>query len=145
MTKYPSPDQVPIIKLIPHRHPMVLVDRLIESHEKTASSSFKIPKKHAFVANSKLTVEGAIENIAQTAAANLGYLYHISGSKVPRGFIGAVNKLTINELPKIGTVIQTRISVLQEVFGITLIEGIISRENEICLTCQMKIVAEQTQ
>lgn len=145
MSNYPSPDQIPIVELIPHRPPIVLIDHLIDSQEKTASSRFEIPLKHAFVVNNKLTVEGAIENIAQTGAANLGYVYHRNGSSVPRGFIGAVSKLQINELPPTGSVIQTRISILQEVFGITLIEGIITLENEVCLTCQMKIVAEKSE
>ena len=87
----------------------------------------------------KLQEAGIIEHIAQSAAARIGFLYTRQGEKVPLGFIGSVDKLKIYDLPKIGMKLFTEITVVQEVFDITLISAQVKVEEELIAECRMKI------
>lgn len=61
------------------------------------------------------------------------------GEKVPLGFIGSVDKLKIYDLPKNGMKLFTEITVVQEVFDITLISAQVKVEDKLIAECRMKI------
>jgi predicted hotdog family 3-hydroxylacyl-ACP dehydratase len=134
-----------ILNYIPQRPPFVFVDSLIESSEQETTSVYNIVQDHILVEDNFLTEGGIIENIAQTAAAGVGYAYHNKNESVPNGFIGAVKGLKIARLPKVGEVLTTRVEVLQEVFGITLIKGTVCIASEEIASAELKIVLENKQ
>ena len=47
--------------------------------------------------------------------------------------------MTINDTPRVGNVIQTKIVVEEEVFNMTLVRAEIKRGSETLATCKMKI------
>jgi hypothetical protein len=59
---------------------------------------------------------------------------------VPLGFIGAIKDLEIFELPPIGTVLETEIKLLHQVFDVAIISGIIRSAGKVLVQCEMKIV-----
>ena len=87
----------------------------------------------------RLQEPGIIEHIAQSAAARIGFIYTRQGEKVPLGFIGSVDKLKIYNLPEAGMKLFTEITVVQEVFDITLISAQVKAEEELIAECKMKI------
>ncbi|MFO7829834.1 MAG: hydroxymyristoyl-ACP dehydratase [Bacteroidales bacterium] len=128
-----------ILKYIPQRPPMVMVENLHHAKGGKTISSFKINNDNIFCKDGVLHEPGLIENIAQTAAVGVGFSYSNENRDIPTGYIGAVQKLTIYKLPETGKTIFTEVNVEHEVFNTTLISGGITCDNEIVVECTMKI------
>ena len=110
-----------IRNLIPQREPMIMVDRLLVADEKTGRSQFLVRPDNIFVQRGFLSASGLIENMAQTAAARIGYICQQEKRPVPIGYIGAIQNLEILELPKINGLIETEISIKNQIFDITIV------------------------
>ena len=132
-----------ITKYIPQRPPFVMVGSLMKRENEQAISQFYITKENILVKDGEFTVSGLLENIAQTAAANAGYDCYLKNIPVPLGFIGAISKVSVLDLPQAESTIETKIEVLQEVFGITLIKGEVTQNNQPVISCQMKIMIQK--
>ena len=128
-----------VLKFIPQRPPIVMVDKLISAADKTTISGFTIKADNIFVENNILQEPGIIENVAQSAALGVGYICLLKNEKVPLGFIGAIKNLVIYDLPKVGDEITTEIKVDYEVFEATLITGKVYCEKKLIAQCEMKI------
>lgn len=135
-----KPDEYNILELIPQRPPMVMIDRLTHSDEKSARGHLFIKESNVFCDESRLQEAGLIEFIAQTAAAYEGYR-QLSGQKeVKPGYIGAIRNLAIHSLPEINSEIQSEINVDNELLGYTLITGKIFQNNLLIAECEMRIL-----
>lgn len=128
-----------ILKLIPQRPPIVMVDRFFGIEENRSYSGLTVTADNLFCQAGKLQEAGLIEHIAQSAAARIGFIYTQQSEQVPLGFIGSVDKLKIHSLPDIGTELFTEITVVQEVFDITLIAAGVKDGEELIAECRMKI------
>jgi len=128
-----------ITDLIPQRDPMVMIDSLLVADEKGCRGRFTIRPNNLFVEGDALNEAGLVENIAQTAAARMGWLCLQEKKPVPLGFIGAVQNLEIFELPKINEEIETGISIKNQIFDVIVIEGAVSAGDRILARCDMKI------
>lgn len=132
-----------IVRYIPQRQPIVMVDTLVAVHEKVTETSFLVRAGALFVEEGVLQEVGLIENIAQTAAAGVGYQCAVTNEVVPVGFIGAIKNLTIEYLPKVGDLLHTRVEVLEEIFDMSLIKGESFVNGKRVLACEMKIVLKK--
>lgn len=128
-----------ILELIPQRPPIVMVDKLIAVEDKKTITGLEILPANIFVMNGRFREPGLIENIAQSAAAGVGYYYRNKNEEVPVGFIGAVKNLVIHFLPEAGSEITTEIIIEHEVMNATLIRGVIFQDNKVVAECEMKI------
>jgi hypothetical protein len=128
-----------VLKLIPQRPPIVMVDKLISAVDKKTVSGFTIKSDNIFVEKGVLQEPGIIENVAQSAALGVGYVCSIKNEKVPLGFIGAVKNLKIFSLPLVGDELTTEIQVDYEVFEATLITGKVYCGDKLLAQCEMKI------
>lgn len=128
-----------IIKYIPQRYPIVMVDKLFEVSDNGSVSGLTVTTSNLFSDGHCLQDCGLIEHIAQSAALRIGYLFISKGEAVPLGFIGSVNKLEISDLPKIGEQMRTTIVVEQEFMGITLLSAVVRVGERILAECQMKV------
>lgn len=133
------------INLIPQRDPIIMVHDLLEATDDYAVSNFMVDVDNIFVLNGVFTEPGLIENIAQTAAAQAGYLYQLKNIPVPVGFIAAITNLKIFELPLIHSKLKTTINVTNKIFEVTLIKGVVENEDKILCTCEMKIFTKSEQ
>ena len=133
-----------IIEYIPQRPPVVMIDTLLESNELETNTSFLIQEDNLFCENGVFTESGLMENIAQTAAARVGYECKIKNVPVPPGFIGAIKNLEVKAFPKTGQTIQTSIRIENEVLGITLISGVVHLNGNPIATAEMKILLNAT-
>jgi len=130
-----------IYKFIPQRPPMVMIDTFISCSDITTNTSLKILPENIFVKDGFLTEPGIIENIAQTAAAGLGYsiIKNAGGNVVPIGVIGGIKDLKIYFLPKTGDEIITEVTVIYKVLNASVIRGNVFSENRMVAVCEMKI------
>ena len=128
-----------ILNLIPQRPPIVMVDSFCGIEDNCSYSGFTVTDDNIFCQEGKLQEAGIIEHIAQSAAARIGYIYLQKNEPVPLGFIGSVDKLTLHRLPETGQELSTEITVIQEVFDITLVSACVSTTEGVIAECRMKI------
>ena len=140
LLKEPITDQDLILKLIPQRAPIVMVDSLLYFEESKVISGLTVTEDNMFVQNGFLTEPGLIEHIAQTVALYTGYHFYINNIPAPEGYIGAIKSVTIEKLPKINMQIETEVEILQEIMGVTLVQGTTTLNGEVIVTAQMKTV-----
>lgn len=130
--------------LIPQKQPIEMVDKLWFNDSRTTVSGFTIAPDNIFCKDGLFCEPGIVENIAQTAAIRAGYMASLmvkEGEKmnVPVGYIGAIKKLVIHQLPKAGSELKTEITVQQMVFDVTLISGRSTTDGKLVAECEMKI------
>ena len=132
-------------ELLPQQSPFVMIDCLTKFDEKITETSFEVRNDNIFVENGKLNACALAENIAQTCAARLGYVNkYILKKDVQIGFIGAIKNLSVVETPSVGDILTTRIEVLQDIMGVTLVDAQIVCNNKVIVKSQMKIaIAEK--
>lgn len=138
-----SIDKKNILEIIPQRPPMVMIDHLVSCTEKEAMTDLTIREQNIFCDGGVFSEAGLIENIAQTAAAQVGYICKEKNVPVPVGFIGALKNLEIFFFPKAGEKITTSIRIENEVMGITLISGKILCNAKVAASTEMKIMIKQ--
>ena len=105
-----------ILELIPQRKPFLLVDELIDFEQDSSVTTFKVPEDGILVRNGRLSEAGLLENIAQSCAARIGYINKINNKDILQGVIGSVKDFKVEFQPEAGSVLTTRIEVLNEVF-----------------------------
>jgi predicted hotdog family 3-hydroxylacyl-ACP dehydratase len=128
-----------IVSVIPQRAPFVMIDALLESTETSTKTGFSVRRSNLFFENDFLRESALVENIAQTAAAGVGYRAQQNGTEVPVGFIGAIQHLEIFQLPKENDWLETEVTVTNQVFDVSFIRGTIHCKNELLAQCDMKI------
>lgn len=133
-----------ILAFIPQRPPFVMVDELVAVDNIAGTTKFKVSADNIFTVNGRLTEPALIENIAQTAAARIGYICSQKKEPVPVGFIGAVQNLQVMNLPEPGEILETTIEIKNQVFDVTIITGKISCNGSVLAQCEMKIFIQST-
>lgn len=128
-----------LFRLIPQRPPMVMIDRFYGIEEDTSWSGLTVTTDNLFCRDGVLQETGIIEHIAQSAAARVGYIYMLRKEPVPLGFIGSVEKMKLFRIPSAGAELYTGITIVQEVFDITLITAEVKENDELLAECRMKI------
>lgn len=128
-----------ILNLIPQRPPIVMIDKFISAADGKTMTGLTVKEDNIFVENGLLREPGLIENIAQSAAAGVGYVYSNSGKPIPLGFIGAVKNLKVYSLPAVGDELITDVKIEHEVFEITMISSRIRCSEKLIAECEMKI------
>lgn len=128
-----------ILSYIPQRPPFVMVDRITASGEASTKSSFRIQADNIFVEEGKLKEPGLVENIAQTAAARAGFVALSENQPVKLGFIGNIRNLQVYGYPDAGSEIETEITIVNQVFDVSVISGKVMCKDLLLAACEMKI------
>lgn len=140
MTNIPF-QNIDIKTLIPQRPPFVLIDKLLFADLTKAISSWKIEPTSLFVDNNILSPSAVLENIAQTAAAHLGYIniYSNENQEVKIGLVGAVSNLEIFDSIYVNDILTTEVQILEQIADLKLISAKVTRNNDLLATAEMKI------
>lgn len=133
-----------LLKLIPQRSPMVMIDKLFFSDEEKCITGLHIKENNIFCRDGFLREPGLIENMAQTAAANTGYFSSTQAKEgeykgAPMGFIGAIKNLIIHFLPPVDSEIITEIKILHQIFDASVIHAFVTSNGEKAAECELKI------
>ena len=132
-----------VIKLIPQRPPVVMIDGFAGLDEAGVShTTLTVLSQNMFCEDGRFCECGIIEHMAQSAAARVGWLALQKGEKVRLGFIGSVDHFEVLEFPQTGQKLCTEISVVQEVFGVSLVRAVVFVEGKEIAHGSMKIVLE---
>ncbi|MDR3339495.1 MAG: hydroxymyristoyl-ACP dehydratase [Candidatus Symbiothrix sp.] len=126
-------------EFIPQREPLVMVDAFYGIEGSRSFSGLTIGENNLLVENGLLNESGIIEHIAQSCSLRVGYLCKQQNMPVPVGYIGAVRKMKIYDLPRVGQQLFTTIDILSEVFDITLVSAEVTAGETLIAVCEMKI------
>lgn len=132
-------DKNSITDYLPQRRPVVMIDQLVEADERRTVSSLTVLEDNIFCLNGFLTESGLVENIAQTAAAGVGYICKKQARPVPVGFIASIRDLRISRLPSLNTVLYTETLNVDEVMGVSIVRGTVKCGEEEIAGCEMRI------
>lgn len=129
-----------LLGLIPQRKPMVMVDKLLYYSEKKIVSGFKVTQTSILATEKYFTAPGLIENMAQTIALHTGYKFFLMKKPAPTGYIGAIKKAEIFELPSISQELVTTVEILHDIMGVTMVEAKVECNGRVLATSEMKTV-----
>ncbi|MDD5046375.1 hypothetical protein SMA90_26195 [Escherichia coli] len=131
--------KIDILELLPHRHPFVMVDELIECDGYYTATRTLIKEDNIFCRNGFFGEAGMMENMAQTCAARLGYKSLMNQMTVKLGIIGAVRDFHVFFLPMAGNFLETSILIEHEVFNAILLSAEIRCNGKTAATGYMKL------
>ncbi len=138
LLKTPLTDEDAIGNLIPQRHPFVMVDSLQYFSEDKIISGFRIPMDNLFSKNNLFHAPGLIENMAQTIALHKGYSYFLKGLPAPAGYIGAMKKVQVFDLPQVDQKLTTTVNILHDILDVTLVSATIECNGRLIAQGEMK-------
>jgi 3-hydroxyacyl-[acyl-carrier-protein] dehydratase len=133
-----------LLKFIPQRSPMVMIDKLFFSDAENCITGLHINEENIFCRDGLFREPGLIENMAQTAAVHGGYNSSTQAKEgdykgAPIGFIGAIKDLKIHFLPSINSEIVTEIKITHQIFDATVVNAFISSNGKKAAECELKI------
>jgi len=141
-----------IEELIPHRAPMIMVDRVITVNDFKTETSFRVKPDCLFVHDETLSEMGMLENLAQTSFIFLNYFFIRPNEvlwdkeKDNLGVISNILELEVYQLPKTGdqllTATQTELVFTSDFLKICNIQGKITVEGETALQASMKMLLQ---
>ncbi|KQT24753.1 FabZ [Chryseobacterium sp. Leaf405] len=140
--KLPTSDQNFVESLIPQRFPFVMVNSIADYSETQLISGFEVKEENIFVQNGVFQASGLIEHQAQSVALHTGYKYYLLGKEAPTGYIGAIKTFEADTLPKVGDILKTEATILNEMMGVTLVEIITKINDTVIAKSQMKTVVK---
>ena len=129
---------------IPQRAPFVMIDNLIEATPEKFVSDFIITPDNLFLEDGILREFALIENISQTGAAGLAMLNSHNLKQPVNGFIGAISKLKVYELPRVHDTIRTLVIPMAQLGEMYLLKAVTSLGEKKLLECEIKLVGSQT-
>ncbi|SDM39029.1 hypothetical protein [Kriegella aquimaris] len=135
---YAITDESVLLDLIPQKKPFVMVDKLLYFSQEQVVSGLSITAENLFTENAIFNAPGLIENMAQTVALHTGYEYYLKKEPAPTGYIGAIKKVEIMALPKIGQELITTVTILHSIMGITLVQAEVKCNETIIALSEMK-------
>ena len=127
-------------KLIPQKFPFVMVDKLLHFEEKKVVACLTISSENLFIQNEVFTASGLIEHMAQSVALYTGYQFYLKKEEAPTGYIGAIKKAEIFELPSLGKELKTTVIILHDLMGVTLVTAETECDGKIIAVSEMKTV-----
>ncbi|MBG44313.1 MAG: ABC transporter permease [Aequorivita sp.] len=108
---------IDVSNYLPHRAPMLMVTSVLEIDDTSVATKFHISEDCIFLKEGKLSETGLIENAAQAASGVVGQSFFEkddldgTGNKLV-GYISAIKKVEILQLPKAGDTIITKAKLL---------------------------------
>ena len=135
---------IDVHELLPQQVPFVMVSQLVHFGMVRTITELHVSDDNIFVEDGRLSASGLVEHIAQTCAARIGYINkYILLKGIQVGVIGAIRDLDIHRLPQVGEVVTTTLDVLEDIFGMTLIQAEVTVGQETLATTQMKIAVKE--
>ena len=126
--------------ILPQQEPFVMIDTLTHFDMASSSTETTVRKDNIFVDDGRFSAAGMLENMAQTCAARIGfYNKYILHKDVQVGVIGAVRDYNVIKLPPVGSVLTTKVDIVEDVFGMTLADAGISCGGEVVAIARIKL------
>ena len=136
---------IDIRTLLPQQDPVIMVDGLLDANIKSATTHYLVRPDNIFVADGRLNPCAYVEIIAQTCAAQLGYVdkYLLGHDFVRIGYIGGVKDLQVEHVAEVGETLTTRIEILEDVMDMRLASAEVFVGEQRMAVAEIKIAVSQ--
>lgn len=126
--------------LVPHREPMLLIDRLLSCRGEGGCVEARVTEGTPFVdAHGNLEPLVAVELLAQAFAALKGYADLASESGPGKGFLVGVRKVAVTGRARLGDVLTIHVAAKGEFDGFAVVEGQVRRGEDLLATGSLKL------
>ncbi len=126
-------------RLVPHKPPMLIIQKLVEVREKLSIAEMKVSRNSIFVgSDGKLDEVSYLEIIAQTIAAHNGFKNLDNGGEM-KGFIAGVKNLKIMGTAKVGDILRVNVYKIIDYGELGIIRGEVVKGEEILASGEIKI------
>lgn len=129
-----------ILNYIPQRPPFVFIDGIVsiedDGHFKTV---YTVKEETPLSRNGQLSEAGLVEFMAQSIAAHIGYT---TVGEVQIGVIGSIKNFDIHDLPKTGETIYGELKILNQIFGVSLVEAKIINNGQEIASGELKVALQ---
>ncbi len=137
-------EEADLLKLVPHRPPMLLLSKLLDvdvDAESGVGEAFFGQGSVMLDAKGHVVPEALVEFLAQTFAAVEGYCRAVKRQAPPDrpGLLTAIRKATPSGKGRGGAPLVARVAALGHYAGFTVIEGQVLQEGELLLTAELKL------
>lgn len=135
-------EEINVLDLLPQRPPFIMIDTLTHFDLKSAKTIFKIREDNLFCQDGVMEETGLIENIAQTCAASTSFKQRNASvsEKIKIGVIVLIHSLDIKRRPLVGEILETSMTIEEEIFSTILILSEVHTGNETIAVCRMKLL-----
>jgi predicted hotdog family 3-hydroxylacyl-ACP dehydratase len=96
-TETEQPEDVAITELLPHRPPMLRVDRILYVDDVCARARYTVQPDDPFLEEGRVMPEMLIETIAQTVAGVQGWIARQKGEPMPQGMLVGLQEVAFFE------------------------------------------------
>ncbi|HET6769609.1 MAG TPA: hypothetical protein VFH08_19515 [Chitinophagaceae bacterium] len=117
-----------------------MIDNLTAATPEKFETDFLVLPDNIFVEDGILREFALIENIAQSSSAGLAITKMNYGKKTADGFIGAISKLKLYDLPKVHDTIYTIVNLIAQFENMFLLKGENFVNGKKLLECEIKLV-----
>ena len=118
----------------------MMVDRLTDSDDSTAHTTFEIKDDCYFLQQGVIAVTGIMEHVAQSASAMAVYKTYRSGEEdAPQGILAEIKHFVCHRRPSVGETLTTEIKKGIEVGGISVMFGKTRIGDEMIAEMEMKM------
>lgn len=126
--------------LIPHRGPMLLVDRLVFHREPEARVEAVVRDDTPLV-DEKGTLDGTalLEFMAQGCAAARGYQDLSADAPVKKGFLVGVRRFQVKGSTRAGDRLQIDLATVGTLEGFSIVDALVTRDGEVIATGTLKL------
>lgn len=126
--------------LVPHRRPMLLIDRLLACREDGGCVEAVVRPDNPFVdGQGRLEPLAAVELLAQAFAACKGYADLAAESGPGKGFLVGVRKVALHGVARLGDTLMVNVAAKGEFDGFAVIEGEVRRDGELLASGSLKL------
>jgi predicted hotdog family 3-hydroxylacyl-ACP dehydratase len=128
-------------RLIPHRKPMQMIDRLVEATaEAGGTAEVVVSADHVLVDHHGHLDRAAFpELIAQAYAAVQGYAYQQAGRTIVPGFLVGIRRCNVSGEATAGDRLRVRVYTVKQFGGFALAEGAVMRGQDTIATASIKV------
>jgi predicted hotdog family 3-hydroxylacyl-ACP dehydratase len=127
-------------RLIPHRPPMRLVDRLLSFEDGGGLTESRLPAGSVLAGeDGAVDPVALVELIAQSYATVKGYDDRVHGRPVAEGFLVGIRKLRIPGKAFAGDRLLTSVKTVGTFEGFAVVEGAVARDGETIASGTMKL------
>ena len=131
---------LPAEALIPHRRPMCIIDRLIDTKAQGGTAEACVAPDNVLVdEDGQLDPTAVAEMIAQTYAAVKGYNDRLSGEPVKQGFLVGIRKIQFLKLVFAGDVLRINVDTVGAISGFAVVKGQVTRNQEVIAEGEIKL------
>lgn len=121
-----------------------MIDNLINATPEKFETDFLVQPDNIFLENGVLREFALIENIAQSSSAGLAITKMSPGNKNAEGFIGAISKLKLYDLPKVNDCIYTIVNLVAQLENMFMLKGETYLNGKKLLECELKLVGAKS-